>query len=119
MNKITSNVSVVFDALAYAKKLMRVSVPSEQATVHAEAISDVVGKLATKDDLCNMQQSLEKDIEAVRMNLSKDIGTLRGDVKKDMEITRMDLKIWFGSMLATAVMINTALVTLISVLYKH
>lgn len=97
MNKINMVMTnTVFDALGYAKKLKQVGVSAEQAEMHAETISDLTNKLATKEDLQNMQQALGKDIE----------------------FAKMDLKFWFGKMLGAAVMILAALIALMPALYK-
>jgi len=62
--------SIVFDTLAYAKKLIAAGVPSKQAEVHAEALVEIVDEnLATKRDLKEMELSLKRDLKEMEYRL--------------------------------------------------
>ncbi len=79
------NKSILFDTLAYAKKLKAVGFTEEQAEVQAEELASVIDEnLATKRDLKELELRLKHDL------------TIR-----------------FGAMLAASIAIITALVKLL------
>ncbi|MBF0132389.1 MAG: DUF1640 domain-containing protein [Magnetococcales bacterium] len=51
--------AIVFDTLAYTKKLKAAGVPESQAEVHAEAMAELIEeRLATKQDLKELEMRL-------------------------------------------------------------
>jgi len=55
--------TITFDTLAYAKKLIAVGVPAQQAEVQAEALAEIVEEqLATKRDLQELELRLKYDL---------------------------------------------------------
>ncbi len=84
--------ALAFDTLAYAKRLMAVGVPANQAEVQAEALAEIIEeRLATKRDLIELEQRLELKLKELEM--------------------RMLLR--FGAMLAASVAITVSLVKLL------
>ncbi len=68
---ITADHVVYFDTLAYANKLKRSGVPSEQAEVHAEALLEVFeDRIATKQDLKTETEKLHNEIAALRNEMN-------------------------------------------------
>ena len=66
-----------FDTLQYAKKLEKVGFTPEQAEVHAEAIKELVdNKLATKDDLRQLEERLFHYINQETSKLAHRIGEM-------------------------------------------
>ena len=50
---------LVFDTLAYARKLRRAGVPEQQANVHAESLAGILDeRIATKHDLKVLEERL-------------------------------------------------------------
>ena len=65
--------TVVFDTLAYAKKLKAAGFTEEQAEVQAEALAEIVDeRLATKQDIL----ALKRDIKELEMRLTIRLGTM-------------------------------------------
>jgi len=55
--------AITFDTLAYAKKLIAVGVPAQQAEVQAETFAEIIEEqIATKRDLIEMEQRIKADI---------------------------------------------------------
>lgn len=50
---------MVFDTLAHFNKLKQVGFSEDQANMQAETLGDLVGQLATKEDLLKMEERLE------------------------------------------------------------
>ena len=68
---------MVFDTLAYMKRLEAGGIARDQAEAHAEAINDYLRPdLATKDDIAVLRSELKTDIAALR----SDIATFRQDM---------------------------------------
>lgn len=84
--------TLTFDTLAYAKKLVAVGVPQQQAEVQAEALVDIIYEhIATKENVKNMESTLYTEL-------------------KDME---MWLTVRFGIMIAASTAITVVLIKLI------
>ena len=63
--------AVVFDTLAYAKKMKAVGFTEEQAEVQAEAISDLINDhLSTKQDLKELELRLAVKVGAMLIALA-------------------------------------------------
>ena len=91
--------TLVFDTLAYAKKLKAVGFTEDQAEVQAETLAELLDdQLATKRDI----KELEVKITEVESNLKRDI--------KELE---MRLTIRLGVMMAASIAIIAALVKLL------
>ncbi|MBF0602549.1 MAG: DUF1640 domain-containing protein [Nitrospirae bacterium] len=99
--------SLMFDSLAYAKKLKAAGVPEAQAEIQAETIVEwMEDRLATKLELEHVRADLKRDIkeldakvESVRADLKRDIESVRAELKRDIkeldakvESVRADLK---------------------------
>ncbi|OFY62903.1 MAG: hypothetical protein A3H98_00750 [Bacteroidetes bacterium RIFCSPLOWO2_02_FULL_36_8] len=55
--------ALTFDTLAYAKKLIAVGVPVQQAEVQAETFAEIIDEnLATKQDIIDLKRNM-KEIE--------------------------------------------------------
>lgn len=64
--------TLAFDTLMYAKKLREAGVPENQAEVQAEAMAEIVeDKLATKQDLRNLELTLELKIAETKAEVIK------------------------------------------------
>ena len=69
--------ALVFDTLAYAKKLKQAGVPEQQAEIQAEALATLVDeKLATKRDLKDLEIALKTDIKELEMRLTIRLGVM-------------------------------------------
>ncbi len=88
--------ALVFDTLAYAKKLKAAGVPEKQAEVQAETFAEIIDeRLATKQDLKELENNLSRDMKELELHLKHDL-TLR-----------------MGGMLAASIAIVAALVKLL------
>ncbi|MEO5327303.1 MAG: CCDC90 family protein [Magnetococcus sp. THC-1_WYH] len=117
--------SLMFDSLAYAKRLKAAGVPDAQAEIQAEIIVEwMEDRLATKLELEHVRADLKRDIESVRADLKRDIESVRAELKRDIESVRADLKrdikeleqrmvIKLGSLMFVAVGAMAALVKLL------
>jgi len=53
--------ALAFDTLAYAKKLIAVGVPAQQAEVQAETFAEIIDEnLATKQDISELKRDLKE-----------------------------------------------------------
>lgn len=69
--------AVIFDTLAYAKKLKAVGVPEQQAEVQAEALAEIVSEqVATKRDLHEVKSELEVKLVQTKSEIMKWILTV-------------------------------------------
>ncbi|MBF0436573.1 MAG: hypothetical protein HQL77_14520 [Magnetococcales bacterium] len=90
--------SVMFDSLAYVKKLKAAGMPEPQAEVQAETIMEwMEDRLATKVELETIRTDLKRDIkeidakiESIRADLKRDIKEL--DVKTEARFKELDVK---------------------------
>lgn len=70
--------AIMFDTLAYAKKLKTAGFTEEQAEVQAEAMAELVDeKLATKQDLKMMESGLKRDMKEMEMRLTIRLGVVQ------------------------------------------
>ncbi|MYM82825.1 hypothetical protein GTP44_12765 [Duganella sp. FT50W] len=67
------------DILGYGKRLETVSVPREQAEVHAQMLAEVVAQVATKDDLEAREARLQ---EWGQLCVKEQIQSLKADMLK-------------------------------------
>ena len=69
--------AIVFDTLAYAKKLKAVGFTEEQAEVQAEALAEIVEeRLATKHDILE----LKRDVKQLEISLRHEIAKIKADI---------------------------------------
>ena len=69
--------SIIFDTLAYAKKLKAVGFTDEQAEVQAETFAEIIDeKLATKKDLKELETRLKRDMKEMEMRLTIRLGSM-------------------------------------------
>lgn len=73
--------TILFDTLAYSKKLKAAGVPEPQAEAHAEALAETIeNKLATKSDLKALETHLthyiNKSIGDLRFKLTLRMGSM-------------------------------------------
>ncbi len=67
--------AIAFDTLAYAKRLKEAGVPERQAEVQAEAMAELVEeRLATKQDLKEIEVSLKYEIKEMEMRMTIRLG---------------------------------------------
>jgi len=70
--------TIIFDTLAYAKKLKSAGFTEEQAEIQAEALASIIDeKLATKRDLKELEVSLKRDMKEIEMRLTIRIGAIQ------------------------------------------
>lgn len=67
------------DTLGYCKRLEAVGVPREQAEVHAQILTEVMSKVATKDDLKELEVRLK---EWVALYVKEQVAELKADMVK-------------------------------------
>jgi hypothetical protein len=100
--------AVVFDTLAYARRLKKVGVSEEQAEVQAEALAAVVNdQLVTKEDL---------RVVATRQELSdlrQEFKELKQELRQDLRELEHRLTVRLGTMMTVAVGALAALVKLL------
>jgi len=88
--------AIIFDTLAFAKKLTEGGIPKKQAETHAAALADLVDEqIATKKDIKELEVALKRDIKELELKM------------KEMEL-RLTLR--FGGMIAVAVAIIIAFI---------
>ena len=96
------NATVAIDTLAYANKLKAAGIPVAQAEAQAEALADILfqqeGRLATKQDLTEMENRFDHKIDSVELKLEAKI-----------EAFSYKMTIRLGSMLAASVFIVASL----------
>lgn len=104
---------VAFDTLRFSRNLAEAGLAPAQAdgiaAATAGALAEVVGQLATRDDLASQNLALRAEIAAVRHELRAEIEGLRRDLA-ELEL-RMTIKL--GTMMAGAVALTAALVKLL------
>ena len=67
--------SATFDSLGYFEKLKAVGVPEEQAKVQANALRELIDeRLATKQDLRELETRLDNTIEKLEYRLTIRLG---------------------------------------------
>ena len=82
-----------FDSLGYAHRLEQAGVSKEQASVHAEALHDVLSDLVfsqklkdvedrLRSEMREMEERLIHQIQLVRIELHGEIATLRAEFKQ-------------------------------------
>ena len=98
-----TSTTLAFDTYAFVKELTQAGMPEAQAEVLARSQATLIDeKLATKQDL--------KELEA---RLTRDIKELEAGLRHDMKELELRLTIRLGSMIVVAVGVVAALVKLL------
>ena len=64
--------AVIFDTLAYVKKLKSAGVPEEQAEIQAETFAEILEeRIATKQDLKELELALKHDLANIKSEIIK------------------------------------------------
>jgi DNA repair exonuclease SbcCD nuclease subunit len=108
--------SVIFDTLAYARRMEQVGFTREQAEALAEEQAKLIDeRLATKADTAAIRADIEahrltttRDIETLRLATTRDIERLRTELKNDMELLKRDLTIRLGGLITGSVAVTIA-----------
>jgi len=99
MTTLTAKPQIVFDTLAYSKKLRAVGFTEEQAEAQAETIITLITEqLATKADLKEVEFALRRDLKEVEAGLKRDIKEVELKMKEveaslKRDIVALELKI--------------------------
>ena len=65
---------IMFDTLAYAKKLKSAGFTEDQAEIQAEALAEIIGeKLATKQDI----RDLRRNMKEMEMRMTMRLGAIQ------------------------------------------
>jgi hypothetical protein len=136
------NPGIPFDPLQYVKRLEAVGFTRAQAEEQAETFLAIVQEqLVTKQDLKTLEDNstqvikeLEikttqaiKELEAkttqlikeLEVKMTQQIKELETNSKNQTELLRRDLKIWFGGMLVTLVIVISGIIAIIPHLSGH
>ena len=99
--------TMIFDTHAFVKELMQAGMSEEQAEVLAQSQAALIAeKLATKQDLKEMEVGLKRDIKEMEVGLKRDM--------KEMELRlKHDMTVRLGSMVVVAIGVVAALVKLL------
>ena len=96
--------TLTFDTHAFVKELTQAGMPEEQAEVLARSQAMLIDeKLATKQDLKELELRLKRDMKELEMRLKRDIQELKHD-----------MTVRLGSMMVVAIGVVVALVKLLS-----
>ena len=102
--------AIVFDTLAYAKKLKHAGVPEAQAEVQAEAMAELVEeRLATKRDLRELEERLTNQMRAMEERLN----TRMQELEYKIQELEYKLTVRLGSMIVVAIGIVATLVKIL------
>ncbi|RZT06129.1 hypothetical protein SAMN05216319_4646 [Duganella sp. CF402] len=78
------------DTLGYCKRLEAVGVPREQAEVHAQILTEVITKVATKDGLKELEVATKDGMKKLEVGLKE----LEVATKRDLNELEVRLKEW-------------------------
>ena len=111
--------TLTFDTHAFVKELTQAGMPEEQAEVLARSQAMLIDeKLATKQDLKELEMRLVRDMKELETNLKRDMKELEMRLTRDMQEMELrlkhDLTVRLGSMMVVAVGVIAALVKLLS-----
>ena len=111
--------TLTFDTHAFVKELTQAGMPEEQAEVLARSQAMLIDeKLATKQDLKELEMRLVRDMKELEANLKRDMKELEMRLTRDMQEMELrlkhDLTVRLGSMMVVAVGVIAALVKLLS-----
>ena len=100
--------TLTFDTHAFVKELTQAGMPEEQTEVLARSQAMLIDeKLATKQDLKELEMRLVRDMKELETNLKRDMQEMELRLKHDMTLR-------LGSMMVVAIGVVAALVKLLS-----
>ncbi|OPX19541.1 MAG: hypothetical protein BZ151_08650 [Desulfobacca sp. 4484_104] len=110
--------SLAFDTLEFAKKLKAADFTADQAEALAGAMASLVEeRLATKQDIKELEARLEARIKELETGLRRDMKELETGLRRDMREMelrlRHDLTLRLGGMLVAGIAIVATLVRLL------
>lgn len=106
--------AIVFDTLAYAKKLKRAGVPEAQAEVQAEAMAELVEeRLATKRDLKELEERLTNQMRGMEERLNSKMQSMEERLNSKMQELEYKMTVRLGSMIVVAVGLVATLVKIL------
>jgi hypothetical protein len=122
-----NNPGIPFDPLQYMKRLEAVGFTREQAEAQAETFLTIVQEqLITKQDLKEVEAQLTSQIKELESKTTLEFESIRRDIKESemnarnqSELLRRDLKIWFGGMLVTLVIVLSTVQAVIAHFASH
>ena len=86
--------TVAFDTHAYVKKLKAVGFTEQQAEVQAKTFTKIIeDRLATKQDLKELETILRRDIKELETNTKRDLKELETNTKRYLKELEMRLTI--------------------------
>lgn len=108
------NQGTPFDPLQYVKRLEAVGFTREQAETQAETFLTIVQEqLVTKQDLKEVEAQLVQKIKELEVSTTHQIRELEAKTTLETELLKRDLKIWFGGMLVTLVVVMSGIMAVI------
>ena len=112
---------LIFDTFDYAKKLQRAGLTEEQASVHVEALRNLVEHdLATKQDIANVQRDIaelrketQQGIESLRKETDVKLAELNVSLVKEIATAKAETIKWVAGMLVAQGAVVATLVKLL------
>ena len=110
--------TIAFDTHAFVKELTQAGMPEAQAEVLARSQATLIDeKLATKQDLKELEAHLTRDLKELEARLTRDLKELEDRRTRDMRELELrlkhDLTLRLGSMMVVAIGVVAALVKLL------
>ena len=106
--------TLAFDTHAFVKELTQAGMPEAQAEVLAHSQATLIDeKLATKQDLKELEILLRRDLKELEGRLTRDLKELEGRFTYDLKELELRLTIRLGSMMVVAIGVVAALVKLL------
>ena len=110
--------TIAFDTHAFVKELTQAGMPEAQAEVLARSQATLIDeKLATKQDLKELEAHLTRDLKELEARLTRDLKELEDRRTRDMRELELrlkhDLTLRLGSMMVVAVGVVAVLVKLL------
>ena len=85
--------TLIFDTHAFVKELTQAGMSEEQAEVLAQSQAALIAeKLATKQDLKELEVGLKRDIKELEVGLKRDMKEMEANLKRDMKEMETRLK---------------------------
>ena len=82
-----------FDSLGYSQRLIDAGVDRQQAEAQAALARDhILAEVATRDDLDEFREDVERQIGSLRTDLEREVGGLRADLEREVGGLRADLE---------------------------
>ena len=90
-----------FDSLGYSQRLIDAGVDRRQAEAQAALARDhILAEVATRDDLDEFREDVERQIGSLRTDLEREVGGLRADLEREVGGLRADLEREVGGLRA-------------------